>query len=218
MRGGTEPRRKRANEGEPARLRLALARSPGREAPTACSPDPRLRLAARDAEALERILVIDDRVPHHDRGSGDPRMARILAELADLWPRRGSRSSPQIRGMPSGMRLRSSSSGSRWPVPTSASTAGSRRRRSTTRSSLVSRASNIERFEHFSANAAAGAANLRHRGPRLPPVRAGGRRAAQQLRELESRGSPVQTSCCASPRRRPRSPRAIEAPVFVLPT
>ena len=48
--------------------------------------NPRLRLAARDAEALERILVIDDRVPHHDRGSGDPRMAKLLAELVDLWP------------------------------------------------------------------------------------------------------------------------------------
>jgi O-antigen biosynthesis protein len=48
--------------------------------------DPRLRLAARDAEAPERILVVDDRVPHHDRGSGDPRMAKLLAELVNLWP------------------------------------------------------------------------------------------------------------------------------------
>ena len=46
----------------------------------------RIDLAHRDADALERILVIDDRVPHHDRGSGDPRMAKILAELVDLWP------------------------------------------------------------------------------------------------------------------------------------
>ena len=48
--------------------------------------DPRLRLAARDAEAFDRILVIDDRVPHHDRGSGDPRMAKLLAEMVRLWP------------------------------------------------------------------------------------------------------------------------------------
>jgi glycosyltransferase involved in cell wall biosynthesis len=48
--------------------------------------NPRVVLAHRDAEALERILVIDDRVPHHDRGSGDPRMAKLLAELVDLWP------------------------------------------------------------------------------------------------------------------------------------
>lgn len=46
----------------------------------------RVRLAARDAEAVERILVIDDRVPHHDRGSGDPRMAKLLDEIVDLWP------------------------------------------------------------------------------------------------------------------------------------
>jgi GT2 family glycosyltransferase len=48
--------------------------------------EPRQLLAARDAEALDRILVIDDRVPFTDRGSGDPRMARLLSELAALWP------------------------------------------------------------------------------------------------------------------------------------
>jgi GT2 family glycosyltransferase/glycosyltransferase involved in cell wall biosynthesis len=47
---------------------------------------PNQMLAARDAEALDRILVIDDRVPFTDRGSGDPRMAALLAELAALWP------------------------------------------------------------------------------------------------------------------------------------
>ncbi len=30
--------------------------------------------------------MIDDRVPFTDRGSGDPRMARLLGELAALWP------------------------------------------------------------------------------------------------------------------------------------
>jgi GT2 family glycosyltransferase len=43
-------------------------------------------VAARDAEIADRILVIDDRVPHHDRGSGDPRMAKMLYELVELWP------------------------------------------------------------------------------------------------------------------------------------
>jgi O-antigen biosynthesis protein len=58
-----------------------------RRRPLLADPEsPRRALAARDAEALERILVIDDRVPHHDRGSGDPRMAKLLAELVDLWP------------------------------------------------------------------------------------------------------------------------------------
>ena len=47
---------------------------------------PNQMLAARDAEALDRILVIDDRVPFTDRGSGDPRMAALLGELAALWP------------------------------------------------------------------------------------------------------------------------------------
>lgn len=47
---------------------------------------PHQMLAARDADALERFLVIDDRVPFHDRGSGDPRMAQLLAELSALWP------------------------------------------------------------------------------------------------------------------------------------
>jgi O-antigen biosynthesis protein len=54
-----------------------------RELPT----HPHRVLAARDLEAFERILVIDDRVPHVDRGSGDPRMAKLLLEAASLWPR-----------------------------------------------------------------------------------------------------------------------------------
>jgi GT2 family glycosyltransferase/SAM-dependent methyltransferase/glycosyltransferase involved in cell wall biosynthesis len=48
--------------------------------------NPNQMLVARDADALDRLLVIDDRVPHADRGSGDPRMAALLAELAALWP------------------------------------------------------------------------------------------------------------------------------------
>jgi GT2 family glycosyltransferase len=47
---------------------------------------PHQMLAARDAEALDRFLVIDDRVPHVDRGSGDPRMGALLREIASLWP------------------------------------------------------------------------------------------------------------------------------------
>jgi GT2 family glycosyltransferase len=47
---------------------------------------PHQMLAARDAEALERFLVIDDRVPYTDRGSGDPRMFALLGELSALWP------------------------------------------------------------------------------------------------------------------------------------
>lgn len=47
---------------------------------------PNQMVAARDADALDRLLVIDDRVPHTDRGSGDPRMSHLLGELATLWP------------------------------------------------------------------------------------------------------------------------------------
>ncbi len=47
---------------------------------------PSRLVAARDSEIADRILVIDDRVPHHDRGSGDPRMAKMLYELVELWP------------------------------------------------------------------------------------------------------------------------------------
>jgi GT2 family glycosyltransferase len=43
-------------------------------------------VAARDAEVADRILVLDDRVPYHDRGSGDPRMAKMLTDLVELWP------------------------------------------------------------------------------------------------------------------------------------
>jgi glycosyltransferase involved in cell wall biosynthesis len=48
--------------------------------------NPRRRIAARDAEALDRVLVLDDRVPFTDRGSGDPRMFKLLEQLAELWP------------------------------------------------------------------------------------------------------------------------------------
>jgi GT2 family glycosyltransferase len=47
---------------------------------------PTRLIAARDAEVEDRILVLDDRVPFHDRGSGDPRMAKLLFELVELWP------------------------------------------------------------------------------------------------------------------------------------
>ncbi len=48
---------------------------------------PHRLVAARDLQAYERILMFDDRVPHVDRGSGDPRMAKLLLEAASLWPR-----------------------------------------------------------------------------------------------------------------------------------
>ena len=44
-------------------------------------------VAARDLHALDRVLVVDDRIPHVDQGSGDPRMAQLLTQLVELWPR-----------------------------------------------------------------------------------------------------------------------------------
>jgi GT2 family glycosyltransferase len=42
-------------------------------------------IAARDAPARHRILLVDDRVPHVDRGSGDPRAALVATTLAGHW-------------------------------------------------------------------------------------------------------------------------------------
>jgi glycosyltransferase involved in cell wall biosynthesis len=47
---------------------------------------PHRAVAVRDALALDRVLLIDDRVPHHDRGAGDPRMRQIVEEMITLWP------------------------------------------------------------------------------------------------------------------------------------
>lgn len=52
--------------------------------------EPELRegpvITCRDAGTPCRILFVDDRVPFHDRGSGDPRAAHLAIELARLWP------------------------------------------------------------------------------------------------------------------------------------
>jgi GT2 family glycosyltransferase len=52
--------------------------------PTLPAPDkqPHTFYFARDVLADERILVVDDRVPNADRGSGDPRTQRLLETLA----------------------------------------------------------------------------------------------------------------------------------------
>ncbi|MFL6243406.1 MAG: glycosyltransferase, partial [Acidimicrobiia bacterium] len=48
---------------------------------------PHRAVSVRDALALDRVLLIDDRVPHHDRGAGDPRMRQIVEEMISLWPK-----------------------------------------------------------------------------------------------------------------------------------
>ena len=42
-------------------------------------------LRDRDSLTVDRILVIDDRIPQIDRGSGDPRMARLLTRMAQRF-------------------------------------------------------------------------------------------------------------------------------------
>ncbi len=61
----------------------------GRWAPTLAALPPDLHTApvrARDCAITDRVLVIDDRVPYADRGSGDPRMASLLSSMATRYP------------------------------------------------------------------------------------------------------------------------------------
>lgn len=46
----------------------------------------RSRFRSRDSAAIDRLLVIDDRVPNVDRGSGDPRMSLLLGRIATRFP------------------------------------------------------------------------------------------------------------------------------------
>ena len=95
---------------------------------------PHRLVAARDAEAPSRVLVIDDRVPHVDRGSGDPRMAKILLEIADLWPhaRITLLAAHEANAEPTQKRFFQAAS--RSPRPARTASAGSRSAASTTRS------------------------------------------------------------------------------------
>jgi glycosyltransferase involved in cell wall biosynthesis len=73
---------------EADRVRLRQRRPAGVERPVLEDLDQfaHRALAIRDALAIDRVLVIDDRVPHHDRGAGDPRMRQIVEEMIALWP------------------------------------------------------------------------------------------------------------------------------------
>jgi O-antigen biosynthesis protein len=182
--------------------------------------DPRLRLAARDAEILDRILVVDDRVPHHDRGSGDPRMAKLLAEVADLWPqarltlfaadpRNAERYAPPL--LEQGIEVACADDHfDRWLEQ--------RMRHYSV--VLVSRASNIERFDH----------HLRATQPqamRVYDVEALSFRrfeqerseSAEQLRSLEEEGiEGADVVLCVSEEEAQFARGLTKAPVFVLPT
>jgi O-antigen biosynthesis protein len=197
------------------RDRLALRR-PLRADPS----NPRHRLAARDADALERILVIDDRVPHHDRGSGDPRMAKLLAELVALWPearitffgadpRNAERYAPPLLDL--GIEV--DCAGRRFDRWFDA-------RRYHYSVVLVSRADNIGRFEH----------DLRRTQPqarRIYDIEAlsfrrlqqQGHEASHYLRELEAKGvCGADVVLCVSEEEAAFARDLTQAPVLVLPT
>jgi GT2 family glycosyltransferase len=182
--------------------------------------DPRLRLAARDAENLERILVVDDRVPHYDRGSGDPRMAKLLAEVADLWPKarltlfaadpqNAERYAPPL--LERGIEVACADERfDRW----------FEQRMSHYSVVLVSRASNIERFDH----------HLRRTQPqahRVYDVEALSFRRLEQerselakrLRSFEEKGiEGADVVLCVSEEEARFARELTKAPVFVLPT
>jgi GT2 family glycosyltransferase len=191
-----------------------------RRHPLRAGPDPRLRLAARDAEALERILVIDDRVPHYDRGSGDPRMAKLLAEVADLWPenrvtlftadpRNAERYAPPL--LERGIEVACADEHfDRWLD----------RRKFHYSVVLVSRASNIERFDD----------HLRRTQPqarRIYDIEAlafrrieqEGNGPAGRLRELEREGvEGADVVICVSEEEAKFARELTTSPVYVLPT
>ena len=136
---------------------------------------PRL-ISARDAEVVDRILVLDDRVPFHDRGSGDPRMAKMLDELVELWPVGSDH--PRGRGRLRGGALRGAVAGAR-----------DRSRRASGRLAGVVRAPDLPLLRRdrqpgpergtvrrpAEDDPATGFARFRHGGAHVPPARADGR-------------------------------------------
>jgi glycosyltransferase involved in cell wall biosynthesis len=200
-----------------ARWRERLAR---RQPLRGGGEDPRIQLAARDAENLERILVIDDRVPHHDRGSGDPRMARLLAEIRDLWPearvtllaadpRNAERYAPPL--LENGIEV--ACPGDRFDVWLA-------QRRAHYSVVVVSRSSNIGRYDH----------ELRKTQPQARRVfdiealafrryEQEGDEAATRLRELDEQGiREADLILCVSEEEAAFARRLARAPVYVLPT
>ena len=130
-------------------------------------------------------------------------MARLLAELVDLWPTRASRSWRRILAMPSATPHRSSRTGSKSPVPTSASIAGSSGAGLTTRSSW----SAARRISAASTTFSGRRSRRRDGSTTSRPSPSGGssRKAPSRRGSCASstrRASREPTSSSASPRRR----------------
>ena len=152
--------------------------------------EPRQMVAARDADALDRILVIDDRVPHTDRGSGDPRMSHLLGELATLWPSARitlAATDGQEAERYAEPLLRQ---GIEVVCPPVDWDDWFEERRFHYGVVIVSRQQNAERFDgYLGLDPAAGAARVRHRGDQLPAARAArGAHAVRQAAARRARG------------------------------
>lgn len=188
--------------------------------PLRAGETPRFQLAARDAQALERVLVVDDRIPHHDRGSGDPRMAKLLTELIEVWPdarvtlfaadpANAERYAPPL--LERGIEVAYADEHfDRWLTERSYHYSVV----------VVSRSSNVERFEH----------HLRRTQPqarRIYDIEALAFRrfeqlgdpAAARLRELDRRGiEGADLVLCVSDQEAEHARDLAGGPVFVLPT
>ncbi|MDP2291981.1 MAG: glycosyltransferase [Actinomycetota bacterium] len=104
-------------------------------------------LRGRDSFAVDRVLVVDDRIAQSDRGSGDPRMASLLTSMATRYPSavitllasdlsHAERYAPSLSANGVEIADWSSSSPQRWLAS----------RRGHFSAVVVSRAQNVERF------------------------------------------------------------------------
>jgi glycosyltransferase involved in cell wall biosynthesis len=165
-------------------------------------------------------MVIDDRVPHFDRGSGDPRMAKLLAEVVDLWPearvtlfaadaRNAERYAPPLLDQGIEVACANEHFG-RWLEE----------RRYHYTVVLVSRASNIERFDHHLQRTQPQARRIYDiEALAFRRLQQEGNASADQLRDLEMKGvEGADVIFCVSDEEAGFARELTRAPVFVLPT
>jgi GT2 family glycosyltransferase len=220
LRGGSSPRASRLTKMNRRIFVERWSERLARRRPLRADQDnPRMHPAHRDAEQLERILIVDDRVPHFDRGSGDPRMAKLVEEVADLWP---DARVTFLAAIPQNAERYAApllERGIEVALADEHVATWLEQRRYHYSVVLVSRASNIERFEK----------QLRRTQPqarRIYDIEALAFRRhepedehAVKLRELERTGiDGADVVLCASAHEASFADDLTEAPVFVLPT
>ena len=191
-----------------------------RRHPLRCSPDPRAPSGGtrrREPRAHPRRSMIGCRTTTAARATREWR--GCSPSWSTSGQARASRSWRPILAMPSAMPHRSSRTGSKSPVPTSASIAGSNGAGLTTRSSW----SAARRISNASTTFSVRRSRRRDGSTTSRPSRSGGssRKAPSRRSSCASstrRASRGPTSSSASPRRRQPSHGArSNAPVFVLP-